>query len=52
MAGGWTRHANMLEIKVKRFFGVNTKTLIVNTSTLNYNNFDILPGDIIEVGKK
>jgi hypothetical protein len=52
MAGGWTRHANMLEIKVKRFFGANTKTLIVNTSTLNYNNFDILPGDIIEVGKK
>lgn len=54
-AGGWTRQANMNEIKVKRIINGQAQTLIVNTRKLNdtpWGGFDILAGDVIEVTKK
>lgn len=54
-AGGWTRQANMKEIKVKRIISGQTQTLIVNTRKLDdspWGRFDILEGDIIEISKK
>ena len=54
-AGGWTRQANMKEIKVKRTINGQTQTLIVNTRILTdkpWGSFDIMAGDVIEVSKK
>jgi len=54
-AGGWTRQANMKEIKVKRIINGQAQTLIVNTRKLNdtpWGGFDILAGDVIDVTKK
>jgi flagellar biosynthesis GTPase FlhF len=54
-AGGWTRQANMEEIKVKRTINGKNQTLIVNTRMLTdkpWGSFDIMAGDVIEVSKK
>jgi hypothetical protein len=54
-AGGWTRQANMKEIKVKRIISGQMQALIVNTRKLDdspWGRFDILEGDIIEISKK
>jgi hypothetical protein len=54
-AGGWTRQANMKEIKVKRTINSENQTLIVNTRMLTdkpWGSFDIMAGDVIEVSKK
>jgi hypothetical protein len=54
-AGGWTRQANMEEIKVKRTINGENQTLIVNTRMLTdkpWGSFDIMAGDVIEVSKK